>query len=116
MCWVRRWTAFSLTPGIRLVAGSIFTVLIVSGIQGAFDGVGCKTVIPRKVIGKFSIRIVPNMEPATVERLVVDYLTNLHQQRDSPNTLLSTCLRFSVTFITFWEAGLQFLLFNIYNI
>jgi len=58
-----------------------------TGIQGAFDGAGCKTVIPRKVIGKFSIRVVPNMEPVTVERQVVDYLRDLHRQRDSPNTL-----------------------------
>jgi len=59
----------------------------VSGIQGAFDGAGCKTVIPRKVIGKFSIRLVPHMEPATVERLVVDYLTDIHKKRDSPNVV-----------------------------
>ena len=33
--------------------------LSVHGIEGAFDGQGSKTVIPRKVVGKFSIRIVP---------------------------------------------------------
>jgi len=49
-------------------------LLINSGIQGAFYDAGCKTVIPRKVIGKFSIRIVPNMEPAAVENLVINYL------------------------------------------
>lgn len=57
------------------------------GIQGAFDGAGSKTVIPRKVIGKFSIRLVPNMEPSVVEKLVVDHLTALHKKRQSPNTL-----------------------------
>lgn len=61
--------------------------MVVTGIQGSFDGAGCKTVIPRKVIGKFSIRVVPNMDPATVEKLVVDYLTDIHKKRDSPNTL-----------------------------
>lgn len=61
--------------------------LSLHGIQGAFDGVGSKTVIPRKVIGKFSIRLVPDMEPATVEKLVVEHLTALHKKRDSPNTL-----------------------------
>jgi len=45
--------------------------LISSGIQGAFYDAGCKTVIPHKVIGKFSICIVPNMEPAAVENLVL---------------------------------------------
>ena len=58
-----------------------------AGIQGAFDDAGCKTVIPRKVIGKFSIRIVPNMDPGSVERLVVEYLNDVHRTRDSPNTI-----------------------------
>lgn len=31
-------------------------------------------MIPGKVIGKFSIRIVPNQEPEAVGKLVVDYL------------------------------------------
>lgn len=61
--------------------------LSLHGIQGAFDGAGCKTVIPRKVIGKFSIRLVPNMEPATVQRLVVDYINDVHKKRNSPNVV-----------------------------
>ena len=52
---------------------------------GAFDGVGCKTVIPRHVIGKFSIRIVPNMKIATVEKLVEKHVQNVMKQRHSPN-------------------------------
>eukprot|EP00493_Phyllostaurus_siculus_P008891 UN09000 len=34
--------------------------LSVHGIEGAFDAAGAKTVIPKKVIGKFSVRIVPD--------------------------------------------------------
>lgn len=64
--------------------------LSLHGIQGAFDTAGSKTVIPRKVVGKFSIRLVPHMEPATVERLVVDHLTDVHKKRDSPNTVKVT--------------------------
>ena len=64
-------------------------VVFGSGIQGAFDGDGSKTVIPRKVIGKFSVRIVPNMEPSTVEKQVIDYLTEIHRKRGSPNTVKS---------------------------
>jgi acetylornithine deacetylase/succinyl-diaminopimelate desuccinylase-like protein len=52
---------------------------------GAFDGVGCKTVIPRHVVGKFSIRIVPNMKIATVEKLVEKHVQHVMKQRDSPN-------------------------------
>lgn len=40
--------------------------LSLHGIEGAFSGVGAKTVIPRKVVGKFSIRLVPNMTPEAV--------------------------------------------------
>lgn len=61
--------------------------LSLHGIQGAFDGAGSKTVIPRKVIGKFSIRLVPNMEPAVVEQQVNSYLQSVHAQRGSPNSL-----------------------------
>lgn len=43
-------------------------------IPGAHYQVGAKTVIPGKVIGKFSIRIVPNQEPEEVEKLVFDYI------------------------------------------
>ena len=59
--------------------------LSLHGIEGAFHGPGAKTVIPSKITGKFSIRIVPNMEPAVVDKLVVDYLNKLWAQRGSPN-------------------------------
>jgi len=39
--------------------------------QGAFSEPGAKTVIPRKVIGKFSVRIVPNQTPEIVEKVVL---------------------------------------------
>ena len=58
-----------------------------AGIEGAFDGAGGKTVIPRKVIGKFSIRLVPDMLPSEVEKLVKTHLEKIHKDRDSPNTL-----------------------------
>ncbi|XP_072031335.1 cytosolic non-specific dipeptidase-like [Amphiura filiformis] len=61
--------------------------LSIHGIEGAFDGAGAKTVIPRKVTGKFSIRLVPNQTLKNVESLVVKYLENVHQGRNSPNKL-----------------------------
>ncbi|WKY13296.1 hypothetical protein Q1695_004258 [Nippostrongylus brasiliensis] len=60
--------------------------LSVHGIEGAFSGSGEKTVIPSKVIGKFSIRIVPGMRPEKVNKMVVDYLNELWKKRGSPNT------------------------------
>ncbi|KAK0408476.1 hypothetical protein QR680_003982 [Steinernema hermaphroditum] len=46
---------------------------------------GAKTVIPAKVVGKFSIRIVPNMKPNEVDDAVVAHLNKLWSQRGSPN-------------------------------
>jgi nonspecific dipeptidase len=61
--------------------------LSLHGIQGAFDGAGSKTVIPRKVIGKFSIRLVPDMDPKVVEKQVISYLEEVHKKRNSPNSV-----------------------------
>ncbi len=44
-------------------------------------------MIPRKVIGKFSIRLVPHMEPKKVDTLVVDYLEKVWKAHGSPNQM-----------------------------
>lgn len=62
-----------------------FPSLSLHGVEGAFYGSGAKTVIPCKVSGKFSIRIVPNQEPAKVEAVVKAHIQNLWKQRGSPN-------------------------------
>ncbi|KAI9363032.1 hypothetical protein DFJ73DRAFT_812187 [Zopfochytrium polystomum] len=51
---------------------------------------GAKTVIPAKVIGKFSIRTVPNMTPERVQQLVEKYVTQLFDELGSRNTLKFT--------------------------
>lgn len=74
------------------------------GIEGAFSGVGAKTVIPGKVIGKFSIRLVPNMDPAEVDRIVIAHLDKLWKERGSPNHY-----RFGKTLnclVIYWEISL----------
>ncbi|OLY85132.1 Cys-Gly metallodipeptidase dug1 [Smittium mucronatum] len=48
--------------------------LSIHGIEGAFYESGSKTVIPSKVIGKFSIRSVPYMDPATISKLTIEYV------------------------------------------
>lgn len=58
-----------------------------AGIEGAFYGAGAKTVIPRKVIGKFSIRLVPDMQPDEVEKLVTAHVEKVFKERKSPNTM-----------------------------
>ena len=59
-----------------------------TGIQGAFDGEGSKTVIPGTVIGKFSIRLVPDQKPDEIEALVKKYLNKIHSDRGSANELM----------------------------
>ena len=59
--------------------------LSLHGIQGAFSEPGAKTVIPGKVIGKFSIRIVPNMTPEDTVEKVTAYLNKKWAVRGSPN-------------------------------
>nr|XP_025956511.1 beta-Ala-His dipeptidase isoform X1 [Dromaius novaehollandiae]XP_025956512.1 beta-Ala-His dipeptidase isoform X1 [Dromaius novaehollandiae] len=61
--------------------------LSIHGIEGAFHEPGIKTVIPAKVIGKFSIRQVPHMDLSVVKQQVVEYLENVFSKRNSPNKL-----------------------------
>ncbi|XP_075069328.1 beta-Ala-His dipeptidase-like isoform X2 [Mixophyes fleayi] len=61
--------------------------LSIHGIEGAFSGTGSKTVIPSKVIGKFSIRQAPNMQIPVVEKLVKNYLEDVFAKLNSPNKL-----------------------------
>jgi len=64
-----------------------FPSLTLHGIEGAFSGVGAKTVIPAKVIGKFSIRTVPNQEPKEISRLTIDYLNQQFASLKTKNTM-----------------------------
>src|ERR1700722_6882908 len=57
-----------------LMARWRYPSLSIHGIEGAFSQPGAKTVIPAKVIGKFSIRTVPNMEIDDVNKLVSNYV------------------------------------------
>ncbi|KAL0280189.1 UNVERIFIED_CONTAM: hypothetical protein PYX00_001562 [Menopon gallinae] len=61
--------------------------LSLHGIEGAFSEPGAKTVIPSKVIGKFSIRIVPNQTVERVEQVVTEYVKKMWANRRSPNKM-----------------------------
>lgn len=62
-----------------------FPTLSVHGVQGAFAEPGEKTVIPAKVIGKFSIRLVPSMTREHVEKCVTSYVEAIHEKLDTGN-------------------------------
>lgn len=61
--------------------------LSLHGIEGAFSEPGQKTVIPAKVTGKFSIRIVPNQTPEKTEEYVCKYIQKLWDLRKSSNKM-----------------------------
>lgn len=56
--------------------------LSLHGIEGAFSEPGTKTVIPSKVIGKFSLRLVPDMTPPKVVELVTKYVNDEWKKRE----------------------------------
>jgi len=64
-----------------------FPCLSLHGIEHAFSGEGTKTVIPGKVTGKFSIRIVPNMDPRKVGEVVCAYIHEQFSTLNSPNEI-----------------------------
>ncbi|KAF4613357.1 hypothetical protein D9613_011016 [Agrocybe pediades] len=61
--------------------------LSIHGIEGAFSAPGAKTVIPAKVSGKFSIRLVPPQTPDNIDPLVIDHLKKAFAELGSKNTL-----------------------------
>lgn len=62
-----------------------FPSLSLHGIEGAFYGGGAKTVIPAKVLGKFSIRTVPNIDSHKLDQLVIDHCNAEFAKLGSPN-------------------------------
>ncbi|KAK9897904.1 CNDP dipeptidase [Cystobasidium minutum MCA 4210] len=61
--------------------------LSIHGVEGAFSAPGAKTVIPAKVQGKYSIRLVPNLLPDQVAAICKGYLEAEFAKLGSKNTL-----------------------------
>ncbi|MCJ1338928.1 Metallopeptidase M20 [Bachmanniomyces sp. S44760] len=70
-----------------LMARWRYPSLSVHGIEGAFSAPGAKTVIPAKVVGKFSIRTVPDMESEKVNACVYKFVKDEFKKLESKNTL-----------------------------
>jgi len=61
--------------------------LSLHGIEGAFSAPGEKTVIPAKVSGKFSLRLVPDQTPEKIIQLVHLYVESEFAKLGSKNKL-----------------------------
>ncbi|MHA2089691.1 MAG: M20/M25/M40 family metallo-hydrolase [Candidatus Kariarchaeaceae archaeon] len=61
--------------------------LSLHGIEGAFSGPGAKTVIPGTVIGKVSMRLVPNQDPNEIADLFSSFVTKEFEKLNSGNRL-----------------------------
>ncbi|KAL8916207.1 MAG: hypothetical protein Q9208_008659 [Pyrenodesmia sp. 3 TL-2023] len=70
-----------------LMARWRYPSLSVHGVEGAFSAPGAKTVIPAKVIGKFSIRTVPDMDSDKVDECVFKYVKEQFAKLGSKNKL-----------------------------
>ena len=85
-------TSIFTTKEQTLMARWRYPSLSLHGIEGAFSAPGAKTVIPAKVIGKFSIRTVPDMDNGKVTANVIEYVQSEHKKLGSKNTLKVECL------------------------
>lgn len=70
-----------------LMARWRYPSLSLHGIEGAFSSPGAKTVIPAKVIGKFSIRSVPDMDIDKTNEFVYKYVKEQFANLKSKNTM-----------------------------
>ncbi|KAJ6587365.1 glutamate carboxypeptidase [Mycena sp. CBHHK59/15] len=77
--------------------------LSLHGIEGAFSGPGAKTVIPARVAGKFSIRLVPPQTPATVEPLVLAYVQSEFAKLGSKNAMEIESLHNGKPWVADWK-------------
>ncbi|KAF5295503.1 hypothetical protein FQR65_LT10491 [Abscondita terminalis] len=66
--------------------------LSIHAIEGLKNDHSEPTLIPAKVVGKFSIRTVPNQTGDSIEKTVIDYLNKKWKERDSPNTMKATMI------------------------
>ncbi|KAL1447754.1 hypothetical protein MTO96_028329 [Rhipicephalus appendiculatus] len=62
-----------------------YPTLSIHGVEGAHWSTGDKAVIPARVVGKFSIRTVPNQKAQKVRECVEKHLQEQFKRRGSPN-------------------------------
>jgi len=78
-------TSIHATKEPTLMARWRYPSLSIHGVEGAFSAPGAKTVIPAKVVGKFSIRTVPDMSSEKVDQCVFKYVDDAFRKLGSKN-------------------------------
>ncbi len=68
------YTVLSYKDNPSYLISKIYPSFDVHGIQTGYTGEGSKTVIPHKVITKFSFRLVENQVPDQIEKLVKNFI------------------------------------------
>jgi Cys-Gly metallodipeptidase DUG1 len=84
-------TSISTVEREALMARWRYPSLSLHGIEGAFSGPGSKTVIPARVVGKFSLRTVPNQAPEEMTRLVQAYIARLAAEQQTKCSITVEC-------------------------
>ena len=51
--------------------------LEINGLTSGYQGVGSKTIVPSKASAKLTMRLVPNLNPRRITRLVIDHLKSI---------------------------------------
>lgn len=77
-----------------------FPTLSLHGIEGAFSGAGAKTVIPSKVIGKFSLRLVPDQDPQRIGKVVEKHLQKEFKKLNSPNKMKVSLIHYAKAWLS----------------
>jgi Cys-Gly metallodipeptidase DUG1 len=101
-------TTIHASPMDTLMHRWRYPSLSLHGIEGAFYGAGAKTVIPAKVVGKFSIRTVPDQDPREITRLVETYVHAQAATLGTKNTVKVGCIhdgRCWVSDVAHWNYG-----------
>jgi acetylornithine deacetylase/succinyl-diaminopimelate desuccinylase-like protein len=83
-----------------LMARWRYPTLSLHGIEGGFSGTGAKTVIPAKVIGKFSLRLVPDQDPKEIKAAMDAHLQTEFAKLGSPNKMSLTELHGAKAWLT----------------
>ena len=89
------WPGPSESPGLEVTLGLYYSgeedvTLSCHRLEYWIFCAPCQSVLSQ-VIGKFSIRIVPNQTPEEVESLTLKYLERRWSERKTPNRMRTWC-------------------------